>query len=289
MNGTHGVEYYRVGAVARLAEMRIHQGRYDEAAKLLAGYEDRFEVWPTLAHLHFVQGDYEQAAGLLDLTARSLGQDCMRAAPILSLLVETELSHGDLDAARSAAERLSAIEGRSESNEIRALDRLSQARIARHQGNLPLATDLLKTALILLIHYDRPLLSGHVRLDLAHVLVESGHKSAAGAEVRAALSTFQRLGITDKVQAATALQQRLQPAGAGRAATQPESNAALSIATNLTHREHEVAALVAEGLTNREIADRLVLSVRTVETHVDRILGKLNLHTRTQLAARMAG
>jgi non-specific serine/threonine protein kinase len=62
----------------------------------------------------------------------------------------------------------------------------------------------------------------------------------------------------------------------------------MSIATNLTHREREVAALVAQGLTNREIADRLVLSVRTVETHVDRILGKLNLHTRTQLAARLA-
>jgi non-specific serine/threonine protein kinase len=63
----------------------------------------------------------------------------------------------------------------------------------------------------------------------------------------------------------------------------------LSIATNLTLREREVATLVAQGLTNREIADQLVLSVRTVETHVDRILGKLNLHTRTQLAARMAG
>jgi DNA-binding NarL/FixJ family response regulator len=269
--------------------MRIHQGRYDEAAKLLAGYEDRFEVWPTLAHLRLMQGDYEHAASLLDLTARSLGHDCLRIAPVLSLLVETELSRGDLDAARRAAERLSAIEARSESNEIRALDRLSQARIARYQGDLPLATDLLRTALILLIHYDRPLLTAQVRLDLAHVLAESGHTSSASAEARAALSTFQRLGMVDKVQAAEALQQRLQPAGAAAGAAERGVHATLSIATNLTLREREVAALVAEGLTNREIADRLVLSVRTVETHVDRILGKLNLHTRTQLAARMAG
>ena len=53
----------------------------------------------------------------------------------------------------------------------------------------------------------------------------------------------------------------------------------------LTRREAEVAALVARGLTNRDIAAQLFLSVRTVEVHVDRILTKLGFHTRTQLAA----
>jgi len=52
----------------------------------------------------------------------------------------------------------------------------------------------------------------------------------------------------------------------------------------LTPREAEVATLVAEGLANRQIAGRLHLSVRTVETHVDRALGKLDFHSRTQLA-----
>jgi non-specific serine/threonine protein kinase len=53
----------------------------------------------------------------------------------------------------------------------------------------------------------------------------------------------------------------------------------------LTPREAEVATLVARGLTNREIAAQLFLSVRTVEVHVDHILSKLGYHTRTQLAA----
>ena len=53
----------------------------------------------------------------------------------------------------------------------------------------------------------------------------------------------------------------------------------------LTPREAEVTALVARGLTNREIAAQLFLSVRTVEVHVDHILTKLGCHTRTQLAA----
>jgi len=53
----------------------------------------------------------------------------------------------------------------------------------------------------------------------------------------------------------------------------------------LTRRETEVAALAARGLTNRDIAAQLFLSVRTVEVHVDHILTKLGFHTRTQLAA----
>ena len=55
----------------------------------------------------------------------------------------------------------------------------------------------------------------------------------------------------------------------------------------LTRREREIAALVATGMTNREIAGKLYLSVRTVEVHVDHALTKLGLRTRTQLAARM--
>jgi DNA-binding NarL/FixJ family response regulator len=53
----------------------------------------------------------------------------------------------------------------------------------------------------------------------------------------------------------------------------------------LTRRETEVAVLAARGLTNRDIAAQLFLSVRTVEVHVDHILTKLGFHTRTQLAA----
>lgn len=56
----------------------------------------------------------------------------------------------------------------------------------------------------------------------------------------------------------------------------------------LTRREAEVAHLVADGLTNRDIADRLVISVRTVERHVDHILAKLGIARRGQVAAQLA-
>ncbi|MFD9890837.1 ATP-binding protein [Amycolatopsis sp. NPDC059027] len=53
----------------------------------------------------------------------------------------------------------------------------------------------------------------------------------------------------------------------------------------LTRREAEVAALIAQGLTNREIAGRLVIAQRTAEVHVQRILAKLGFTTRAQIAA----
>ena len=53
----------------------------------------------------------------------------------------------------------------------------------------------------------------------------------------------------------------------------------------LTSREGEVAALVARGLTNRQIASELSISEHTVATHVGRILNKLGLSSRSRLAA----
>ena len=50
-------------------------------------------------------------------------------------------------------------------------------------------------------------------------------------------------------------------------------------------REREVAILVAQGLTNRQIGERLVLSERTVDAHVDHIRAKLNVRGRAQIAA----
>ena len=65
----------------------------------------------------------------------------------------------------------------------------------------------------------------------------------------------------------------------------PEDPWHLGTSPALTVREREIAALVARGLSNREIAEQLVLSVRTVETHVGRVLTKLGLGTRGQLTA----
>ena len=53
----------------------------------------------------------------------------------------------------------------------------------------------------------------------------------------------------------------------------------------LSSREEEVVDLVAEGLTNREIAQRLIISTRTVESHVDHIKAKLGFGRRARIVA----
>ena len=74
-----------------------------------------------------------------------------------------------------------------------------------------------------------------------------------------------------------------EPATAGRAAGVQDPG------VRLTAREAEVAALVAEGLSNKEIARRMVISPRTAETHVQHIMDKLGFTARSQIAAWCAG
>ena len=57
----------------------------------------------------------------------------------------------------------------------------------------------------------------------------------------------------------------------------------------LTPRQREVAALIALGLTNREIASRLVVAERTAEGHVQSILNKLGFYSRSRIAAWAVG
>jgi DNA-binding CsgD family transcriptional regulator len=65
----------------------------------------------------------------------------------------------------------------------------------------------------------------------------------------------------------------------------PEQTSTTAHPPALTRREREVAKLVARGLTNRQIAEELVLSERTVENHVSNILKKLKLSSRSEVAA----
>ncbi|MBQ0889015.1 response regulator transcription factor [Streptomyces sp. RM72] len=76
----------------------------------------------------------------------------------------------------------------------------------------------------------------------------------------------------------------LQPEVAGALLSQEESTPGTGRAGSLTEREHEVLGLIADGRSNREIARALVLSEKTVKTHVSNILMKLDLADRTQAA-----
>jgi DNA-binding NarL/FixJ family response regulator len=69
----------------------------------------------------------------------------------------------------------------------------------------------------------------------------------------------------------------------------PADGGSAGVPSALTPREREVAAMIARGLTNRGIADELVISQATVARHVANILTKLGFSSRAQVAAWMAG
>jgi predicted ATPase/DNA-binding CsgD family transcriptional regulator len=100
---------------------------------------------------------------------------------------------------------------------------------------------------------------------------------------RAALSHGQRLPLDHAI--ALALGQEIP-----KAQSPPEDltgNRAIGPLSDLTRREREVAALIAQGLSNKQIADRLVISRRTAEGHVENIMTKLGCTSRGQVAARL--
>ena len=109
------------------------------------------------------------------------------------------------------------------------------------------------------------------RLGWAQTLATTQDLAAAAELCAQAAAEFRRLDMPGPLAAALAFTSRLETAR--------------RTASPLSARESEVAALVAQALSNREIANRLVLSERTVEAHVRSILAKLGYATRTQIAA----
>jgi DNA-binding CsgD family transcriptional regulator len=88
--------------------------------------------------------------------------------------------------------------------------------------------------------------------------------------------------------ASYSLEQALAAALGEAPARQAPTAARSAVPGTLTRREWEIAELIAQGLSNKEIADRLVISRRTAETHVENILTKLGFRSRVQVSRWIA-
>jgi DNA-binding CsgD family transcriptional regulator len=107
----------------------------------------------------------------------------------------------------------------------------------------------------------------------------SGHPSAAREPLRAALAGFERLGAERWAERART---QLRNLGAAVAPSAEEQSLAV-----LNEQELQIARLVSRGMTNREAAAALFLSPKTIEYHLRAIYRKLEIRSRTQLAAIM--
>jgi DNA-binding CsgD family transcriptional regulator len=102
-------------------------------------------------------------------------------------------------------------------------------------------------------------------------------------ELVTALTTVRRTGSRPWRARLGVLVRQVDERGTVRALATPASTLDLDLLDDLTSREREISWLVADGLTNREIAAELFLSVRTVESHVARALRKLDCQSRVEL------
>ena len=119
---------------------------------------------------------------------------------------------------------------------------------------------------------------------------EAGDRPGARATLGSAITEAEKIEAGLIVQRAQGLIDRAGLTGRGGSAEAPRggaSSAAGGVPDTLTPREQQVLALVAEGLTNGQIAERLYISAKTASVHVSAILRKLGVSTRTEAALRV--
>jgi len=265
-------------ASGTLAELRLAQGRIEDAARLLRGAEGREEAAEAVASLHLAQGEPSAAAAVLRRRLAATSPGRLDVAAVIELLGYAEIALGEPAAALERGRALVELGAAGNCQLIIAHgERLVGRALA--PTDVPAACTHLETALAAFIRAGIPYRAAQTRLLLARLVARIDPEVAA-AEARAALSVFEDLGAGRDADAAAALMREL---GLKAARSGPKNIG------RLTKREQDVLALLGEGFSNPEIAERLFLSRRTVEHHVAHILSKLGLRGRaeaTALAAR---
>jgi ATP/maltotriose-dependent transcriptional regulator MalT len=258
---------------ARLAEIRVLQGRYDEAEQLIVGLESEPEALQARVAVRIARGEPAAAAALLTHRLDEIGWTSLVAAPLLAQLVESRLLEGYFDAATAAASALDEIASTRGRERVEAQAVTARGRIALAEGRKD-AADLLLEGVNRFATLGARLDAARTRLELARALSVTSPEVAVDT-ARRARTELEALGALRDADAAAALMRSLGAKGrAGPRATEL-----------LTRRETEVLRLLAEGLTNRVIAERLFISPKTAEHHVGRVYAKLGVGTRAEAAA----
>jgi DNA-binding NarL/FixJ family response regulator len=272
--GRTGFYMHRIMARTALADLRIRQGRFEEAAQLLAYCGDRWEAIAIRAKLHYARGEYEHAVSLIKQALRQIGEDRVRAVPLLALLVDAEVGRGNIEDAAAAAQRASAL-AEPTMPALVAEAALARGRAHEAASDRKTAAADYQAGLQAIGQMETPLIRAALHLGLARVLADLDPGTAIH-EARSAILIYEQLGAPEAEVCVTLLK-RL-----GVSATYSPVPTTSPLA-DLSRREREVIRLVGQGMSNPEIARKLFISPKTVEHHVSSILSKLGLRSRFEV------
>lgn len=252
-------------SLVRLAELRRRQRRFEEAEALLAKAQGHSAASIVAAALALERGDTHRAADEVERYLRRVGvEDRLLRVPALELLVRARLALGRTREALRAAEELAQIADSVGTAPLRGAALLARGR-CEADARSELALAMLEDAADLLRENGVHAEAAVARLELAAALRRLGREEDARDAETAANRELADLGV-------------VVPA---RAEARRRRDA-------LTRRELDVLRLLAQGRSNEEIAAELVLSVRTVESHVASIYAKIGVSGRTARAGATA-
>jgi DNA-binding CsgD family transcriptional regulator len=272
------VLYARARVAAHQGDARLARSLAERG--LEAGLATGDHIFPihnrwVLGFLDLSLGDHAAALVHFEQVRLELDRDGVLepgTPPVERDRIESLIALGRLEEAETAISAWEQLGRQLDRPFVLATGGRARGLLAAARGDLDQAVDALTEALK---HHDRlpiPHERGRTLLAQGTVLRRAGQRRAARAALDEALATFDSLGEAlwaERVRAETARLGGRAPAG-----------------DELTPTERRVANLVAEGRSNREVADTLFVTVRTVEANLTRIYSKLHLRSRAELTAR---
>jgi len=268
-----------------LALVRAHQGQAQDACELareaLALCEQTGNVplgWQVLSVLGFIAlslNDHQTAHSHLGQLAEATAAFGLGEPGFVRFLpdeIEALAALGQIDRARSFTRQLEAQGESLRRQWALATAARCRAQLAAVDGDLPSAQAACEQALSQHERLPMPFELGRTLLIKGMVERRAKLKSAARGSFSQALGIFEHLGASLWV---------------GKARCELSKMATRLPVDGLTNTEQRIATLIAQGLTNREIASAMFITGNTVQTHVRHIFQKLGVRSRTELAAQL--
>jgi DNA-binding CsgD family transcriptional regulator len=258
-----GAAFYRLGEIHRL------RGEFAKAETAYTRANERGrKPQPGLSLLRLAQGQIDAAAASIRGVLLDTRTPDARAR-MLGAAVEILLAAGDLETARASAAELSEIASAFDASLLSAASAHATGAVLLAEGDVVGAATALHRASEIWLNLETPYEEAQTCLLMATVCERRGDQDGRRLELNTALRLFKELNAEPRL-ARVADQ-------SGRATRQS--------AGSLSEREVQVLRLLAAGKTNRDIAEELFISDKTVARHVSNIFDKLGVSSRTGATA----